>query len=77
MLVENLSNQPHMTEWAHQGTLEHPLDRPRSHHLERVFLHGTVFDCSRAEGSPDPLPEREKPNANALQPDQEKGANFA
>jgi hypothetical protein len=37
-----------MTEWVHQSTLEHPLDRLRSNRLVRVFLYRTVFHSSRA-----------------------------
>jgi hypothetical protein len=47
-LVENFSNQPHMTEWVDQSTLEQPLDRLWSNRLVRVFLHRTVFDSSCA-----------------------------
>jgi hypothetical protein len=48
LLLENLPDQPQVTERVDDGALQHPLDRVGSKRRVRVLLDWAVFD--RASG---------------------------
>jgi len=45
-LLQELSNEPHMTKWVNQGTLKHPLDRMRADRRVRMFTDGISLNSS-------------------------------
>ena len=48
-LIQELSNQPHMSEWIDDGALQHSFDRSRSSCRMMMFLDGTTVDGSRRQ----------------------------
>lgn len=51
-LLEDLPDQPHVTERVDDSALQHPLDRVGSKCRVRVFLDWTVLDSSGGQRAP-------------------------